>query len=302
MTAELELLFSPRYLAGTKGDIEVRCYRDGTLTDPDLAGTVTLTDGDGTVLSTGAATVAGSGSGIIRYSPTAAAMASVNRVTVSVANVVIGGETAITVTGETEVIGELLFTEAEARAFRDGQLASATYTDDAIRRAHDQIMDGFERVLGYPLGRRYYRDVLDGEGYGELRLSRGYVRSIRAIASRAVGTATWTAFTAGELADVLFDGVGAEIVRETGGVFASGRQNWRVSYEAGRPIPLEIRRAALVVVRNTLVPSNVSDRALFENNQAGQFRLAVSDPGHWGRWYGLPEADGILARYAAVTL
>lgn len=295
VAAELEILESPRYRAGTLGDLEITVYRDGTLNDPASAGTVTVADEDGNTLSSGAATVVGGSSGKLRYTPTAAAMSNVNRLTITWANVVLGTDPAITLTSYAEVVGDMLFTEAEARAYDGAAMAnSSTYTDDDIRRAHDRIMDAFEDILGYPLGRRYFRETLDGTDEAELRLAHPYVRSIRQVQTRTAGTTTWTTWTQTQIDDIAFKRWGL-LRRETLGDWPNGIQNVRVSYEAGKAIPPEIRRAGLIVLRNTLVASNIPDRALFETNSFGQFRLATANPER-GWHFGLPEADAILNR------
>lgn len=299
VAAELETGTSARFLAGTVGDLEVTCYRDGTVTDPGSAGTVTVTDELGTVLSSGAATVVGGSTGKLRYTPTAAAMALVNRLTVTWAGVVLGADPAITLTTQCELVGQFLFSEAEARGFGDGAMADATvYPDDVIREARDRIHDDFESIVGYPLGRRCRLEEFVGEGSARARLTTGQLRGIRAVSWRDAGSSSWTAFTAGELADTGIVHAWGMIERESLGAFARGRR-YRVSVEAGRDIPGALRRAGLIVLRNTLVASNISARALFENNQAGQFRLAVADATVPGRWYGLPEADAALGRHRA---
>lgn len=296
MAAELEILQSPRYLAGSLGDLETLVYRDGTLTDPASAGTVTVVDEDGNTLSSGAATVVGSSSGTLRYTPTAAAMAQVNLLTITWASVVLGTDPAITLTTYGEVVGDMLFTEAGARAFDNAALGNATtYPDSAIRFAHDRIHDAFEGILRFPLGRRYFRETLDGEGTSKLRLDNRWIRTIRKVQTRTPGTATWTDFTADELAATQATRWG-QVVREDTGVFPEGVQNVRISYEAGAPIDGDLRLAALMVLRNQLVPSNVSDRALFQTNELGQFRMAVADATQPGRWFGLPTVDAILGR------
>lgn len=294
MVAELEIRESPRYLAGSLGDLEVTVYRDGTLVDPASAGTVTVADEDGNVLSSGAATVVGGGTGLLRYTPTAAAMANVNRLTVSWATVVLGADPAITLTTYAEVVGDMLFTEAEARAFDGGAMGvSNGYTDDDIRRGHDAVMDEFERILKFPLGRRYYRDVVDGTGRSRMRMPRNEVQTIRQVQKRTSGSQTWTSFTSDELADVVATSWGL-LEREGGAEWEKGTRNYRVSYEAGRPIEGAARMHALRVLRHQLVPSALPDRALFQTNELGQFRLAVA--GDSGHWFGIPDVDAWLLR------
>lgn len=292
MTAELEILDSPRLLAGTKADLEVTCYLDGTATDPTGTPTYSIADEDGNVLASGNATVVGSNTGMLRASPTAAAMANVNRLTITWGNVILAGGTAITLTTYAEVVGDMLFTEAQARAFHNSKLTnSSTYSDDDIRRGHDQIMDTFQALLGYPLGRRYFRETLDGTGSAKLRLENRYVRTLRQIQTRASGGTTWTSFTSTELADTFARRWGL-IERESGAEFTEGVQNVRVSYEAGKEIHPRLRRAALQVLVSQLVPSNLPDRALFETTTVGQFRLAVA--GDEDHPFGLPDVDTVI--------
>jgi hypothetical protein len=281
-------------LAGTRATLEVTVYVDGTATDPSSAGTVTVRDASGATLSSGAAVIAGGNSGTLRYTPSAEELADVNRLRISWEGVVVDGAPAITLETAEEVVGELLFTEAEARAFDAGALSNATvYPDAAIREGHDRIMDAFEAIIGYPLGRRYQSEVLDGQGGTKARLSRGYVQAIRSVEQRSTGTQTWAAWSAGDVEAITWRRWGL-IEREAGGVFASGTRNYRIEYEAGKPISLELRRAALRVLRNQLVKSNLSDRALYETNELGQFRLAVAGEG--ARWFGIPEVDAVLLR------
>lgn len=282
-------------LAGTRATLEATVYVDGTATDPSSAGTVTVTDEDGNTVSTGAATVVGGNTGLLRYTPTAAELASVNKLTISWAGVVVSGAPAITLTTKAEVVGDLLFTEVQARAYDNAALANtSTYPDEEIRRGHDRIMDAFETILGYPLGRRYYREVFSGDGLSTLLLPYGEVVTVRSVATRAAGGTTWTAFTAAELADVFFEPYGL-LSREVYGSFPAGRQNVRVSWEAGKEIHPEIRLAALKLLRHQLVPSALPDRALFQTTEVGQFRFATSDAK--GHWFGLPDVDSVLNRH-----
>ena len=287
----LEILSTGRFLAGSRATLEATIYVSGTATTPASAGTVTVKDAHGTTLSTGAATISGSN---LRYTPTAASMANVNQLTVTWADVVIGSDPAITITTQAEAVGELLFTEAEARAFDGGALNDANlYPDSAIRRAHDLIMDAFEAILGYPLGRRYYVETLDGDGGSLLRVSRPYVRSIRQIEERLIGSRTFQAYPQTALDGVFVSQWG--LLQNELTYFPRGLQTLRVGYEAGKPIHPELRRAGLFTVRHQLVRSNIPARALFQNTDQGQFRIAVA--GDNQHWFGLPDVDAVLARH-----
>jgi hypothetical protein len=292
----LEVIHDQRFLAGTTTPLEVTFYLDGTKVNPASAGTVTVRDEAGTIVSSGAAVVVGGNgantSGKLRYTPTAAQMVNVNRLSLTWSDVVIGTDPAISVTTRAEAVGELMFTEAAARTFDAGAMGDATlYPDDLIRQNHNAIMDAIQAIVRYPLGRRNYREVMDGDGSPWLRLAEPYVQAVRTIETRSVQT--WTPLSPTEMAGVIPSRWGM-LTREDS-YFPRGVQNVRVSYDAGKPIAGELRRAALIILRQWLVKSNIPARALFQTTDQGQFRVAVASPD--GRWFGLPEADAIIARH-----
>lgn len=286
-------------LKGTGATIRALVYVDGTLTALSDLGTVTVVDEDGNEIATGAG--GDGGTGVVTFPLTPTHTANVNKLTITWAGLQIAGGDEFTLTTREEVVGELLFTEAEARAWQDGAMASTTaYTDATLMAHRDGIHDAFEQILGYPLGARYRRETLDGEGYAKLRLDGRDIRTVRSVKLRDRGSTTWTALTAGELAVVTFRRWGL-LEREDGGVFPAGGQNVRVAYEAGRDIPYELRREALRVLRMQVVPDGVSDRTLFTTNQNGQVRYAVADSDK-GRWFGIPQTDAVLSRMREVGI
>jgi hypothetical protein len=286
-----------RILQGTTGTLEVTLYADGAPVDPEAspAPQCTVRDALGETLATGAATIVGSGSGKLRFALAPAVTAAVNRLVVEWSNVKLGTDDSISVITTAEVVGELLFTEAAARAFDGGQVSNATnYPSTTILEARDRIHDAFERIIGVGLGTRYHREVMDGPGTAAILLERTQVTALRSVSIRTPGTNTWTAYTSDELAGVLVYRRG-RLERESG-VFTAGRGNLRVAYEHGiTPIPEDIRRAALWVMRYELVPSNMPARATHMVSEAGQFSLATAGRGN--SWYGIPDADAVLNDY-----
>lgn len=280
-------------LKGTGATIRALVYVDGTLTALSDLGTVTVVDEDGNEIATGAG--GDGGTGVVTFPLTPTHTANVNKLTITWAGLQIAGGDEFSIVTRDEVVGELLFSEAEARAWQEGAMANTTaYTDAMISAHRDGIHDAFEQILGYPLGHRYRRETLDGEGAAKLRLDGRDLRTIRSVKLRDRGSTTWTALTAGELSLVTHRRWGL-IEREDGGVFPEGGQNVRVAYEAGRDIPYELRREALRVLRQQLVPDGASDRTLFTTNQNGQVRYAVADSDR-GRWFGIPQTDAVLSR------
>lgn len=297
MVARTEQLASPRILAGVTGSIEVLVYQDGALVDPEAspAPSCVVTNAHGETVSTGTATIVGGGSGKLRYDLTAVENAR-PAVLTATWSFEVPTNSARTVVTTHEALGELLFTLAQARAHDAAVLASsASYPDEAILRYRDLILDAFTDVCGRTWGARYGRQVLDGTGRGEIALVARDVSAVRTVSERASGSATLTAYGLGELADVLVYPDG-RLVRETLGTFASGRRNVVVEFEHGvAPIPLEIREAALRLLRDQIVPSNLPDRATSQSNEFGAFSLSTA--GMRGAWFGIPRVDSVLDRY-----
>jgi hypothetical protein len=116
------------------------------------------------------------------------------------------------------------------------------------------------------------------------------------VATRASGGQTWTDFTVDQLAAVVVDAEEGRLLRE-GGYWPPGGRNIRASYTHGWDAPPPaIKRAALKVLVNQLVPSNLGDRWMTVSNQAGTFRLATAGEGR-NNWYGIPEVDSTLTNY-----
>lgn len=207
-----------------------------------------------------------------------------------------------TFTTALEVIGAPLFTLAEARAWDNGALRNAQqYPVAAIEAERARILDEFESITGAGLVRRYRQDVVTGSGSASLWLPRLHVRAVRTLEAQDGGTLTWTAFTAGELADVLIvddrGGRNGGLIRRAAlGSFASGTA-YRVGYEYGPDVVnLELKRAALTLLRYQLAGTNVDPRALTISNETGTTQLSTPNPER-NRWYGLIPVDAALANH-----
>ena len=188
-----------------------------------------------------------------------------------------------------------LFTVAEARNFDKRQLANVTnYPDLTISGAEADIREEFERICCVAFQPTTETVVLDGR-YGTLALPRGRVTAVTAVEERARGGATWAALgTIGT--DYVYDAAAGLLTYE-GGVYPTGSGNVRVTYTHGyATVPGAVKRAALIVLVDRLVASDISNRALYQTNDFGGVTgLAVA--GRRGSYYGLPEVDAVLARY-----
>lgn len=296
----LDRVGSADILRGTAGILEVVLAVDGVPTDPDPSPgpQVTVVDAAGTVIVTPALAIAvGGGSGKLRFivTPDKTAQVSEWLATWTFAQ----GGVQQSVTTFHRVVGDVLFTLGEARAYDGGALAnSATYSDAAILAARDRIADAFAEICGVAFGARYARELLDGDGSESVRVGSHRVLAVRSIRIRS--GATWTALTAEEIDDVIVYPRGL-LYRETLGTFPAGRRNVEVEYEHGlQPVPAEIRLAALRLLRDQLVKSPLDDRATSQAGEFGTFALATA--GRNGSYFGLPLVDEVLHRYRAERL
>lgn len=296
--AVTEAMGSPRILAGTRAELRLRVVQDGDPVDI-TSPAVVLTNADTGAAITPAAAVVEEPTGKLVQVLTGVETSTVQRIKAAW-SVTAGGQ-PMTFTTYHEVVGDLLFTVPEARAFDPtaagvGTLADEErYTQAGILEARDQIWEAFEDICGVGFGLRATREVLDGLGTATVWLGHMECYGVTAAATRERGGTTWTALTVAELADVFLwpDG---RLYRESLGVWPAGARNVRVDYTHGHMrVPLEIKRAALQVLRDQLPGSNIGLRALSETNELGTFRLAV--PGERGRWFGIPPVDEVLSRY-----
>lgn len=193
----------------------------------------------------------------------------------------------------------VIFSVAEARAFGALQLASAvTYPDATIQAAEVDIRAEFEHILGYyPIPTTVSAEVYDGDGTSSLHLKRPEVTAVAAITTVATDGTT-TAFTAGELTDLIVYGRG-KLVRRAGSVFPRGEGNVRVTYTCGlATVPGDLKRAAMQVCVRRLIGTDAPFEMSGGTMDGVNWSLVV-DPSR-GRWYGWDQVDGVLNRYRRV--
>lgn len=187
-----------------------------------------------------------------------------------------------------EVVGQHLFTEAEARAFRNAKLADATkYPDALLVDAREEITEFFERYCGVSFVPRFERIVLDGSGRETMWLPTS--RLLTVLTAEVDGTALTPA------TDLEVYGSG-RVVRP-GGTFPVDERNVVFEYEHGweRP-PGRVVRAALVYLQQLLIDQGLLDRTVSHTDETGTYRLSVPDEAH-KRPTGVPFVDSILNEY-----
>jgi hypothetical protein len=228
----------------------------------DGAVTVTVVDAGGRSVATGNATSVGAGSYTFAIDP----QPEVAELSITWAGS--WGGSAQSIASQVEIVGGYLFTLAQARAY-DAELANTTKHPDAeIRERRAGITDFFEQFCGISFVPRYARDVLDGDC--DLWLTHWPVTKLLAASIDGV------ALTGGELAVATVYPHG-RLYRSAGWWTTNPRQAV-VEYEHGMAaVPWDIHQAALVYLRYTLTPSNLSERTMSVSNELGTVRLAVAN-------------------------
>lgn len=298
-------------VAGQPADLGVTFTGDDGLTavDPGVV-TVTITRADGTTVTPPTVTVTG-GMGeddvlvpwVAEMTLSAAVTAQVDRLRIVWTPSTSGLEPLVTMV---DVLGDLLFTVAEAVVWDGGALEdvdAAVLTD-----ARARIAEAFHRICGVAFGTRYGLGIVsDGGGYsGGLLLNHDLedaafaglpvlrLTALRSVETRTAIGGAWTAYSGDELGalEVLPSGM---VVRDTGS-WPTGIRRIRVGFEHGYPrVPLEVRRAALRLLRFQVIENDIPSRATSMNSEDGTFTLATA--GMRGAWFGLPEVDSVLDRF-----
>ena len=293
--AVTEGLGSPRLLAGVAGEVSVTVYGDGEAVDiaDSPAPSCVLVNADTGAAFVESPVVVEVATGRLVVSLTAAQTATPARVKATWSFTV--GAAAQTLVSYHEICGDVLFTLSEARAFDGAALANESkYPDATLLAWRDRIAEEFEDICGVSFGSRATREVLSGSGRTSVWLPRMKCQAVSAAALRS--HTTWTALTSDELADLQLEPNG-KLVRDVLGVWPEGVRNVRVDYTHGwERVPLGIRRAGLLVLRQYLPGSNLPANAISQVDSLGTFQLSI--PGRReNTWFGIPEADEVLGRY-----
>ncbi len=265
-----------RVLKQTNPVLTLSWYIDGTATDVGAV-TLTLTDLDGnTVLSAGSTT--NNADGTYSYTMTDAQTDALDYL------VAVWEDTDASDERETlvEVVGGHLVTEAQVRAFDPSLADTTTYPDADIVLARDQVTDLLEQWTGRSWVPRYRRSVFKGPGGRELAM-RDAVRSEggsggegATIDLQAVLAATVSG-TSQTVADI---DVGYSELFHTTNTWRRGTTsnplNVVVAYEYGQPALRDgVDRIALILIRDRLVDSTISDRTISLQSDFGTTRFAL---------------------------
>lgn len=259
-------------------------YVDGTQSD---VGTVTYTvvDANGVSVTSGTATKSGSGATTI-YTFSLAIQTAVRSLTVTWTR----SDTTAFQTDQIEIVRSQLFTESQARKFGQkdnmtGPLSlEAEYPDAVIADERWRIGELLESWTGISWIPRYRRFVMSGNG--------GYVlsvpdREVRTLIAATVGG------SAVNVANVEVDPEG--LLWRTDGIWTyptvGNVRNVVVEYEYGMPQIVDgVDRIALIMLKDRLTPTDISDRALSATSEFGTVALAQPGGPHDNRT-GWPEVN-----------
>lgn len=261
---------------------------------------------DGTLIRAAApATVAGN---VASVALTATETATLDTLTAAFTSATLG-----TLTATVEVVGAVLFTVAEARAYQPGGNApplasSGTYPDSAIEAMRESVTARFERVCKVSFIPRYRLRTITGEDWYTLTLPDQPLIAVRAVATRVPGSPTFVDFTSDQLAALDSD-LATGVLSRGGyygntGLYTEARLpslTVRVGYEYGYSQPPQpIKDAALHAAVYLLRRKDIGDRTTSISTEAGTFRLATAGYGQF-QPFGLPEVDAVLADYREVS-
>lgn len=272
--------------AGQSALLTLTAYSDGTQTDQGTF-TIGVVDANGdTVVSSGTA-VTDNSDGTYEYSLATQDDPAFLTVTWTES----GGN--LTYTTYVEVVGNVLFTEAAARAFDDGRLSDTTkYTDTEIIAERARITDWLEAQTAISWIPRYRRVTLRGNGRDCLSL-RNPIKSEGGSGgegSRADVVRILSVTIDGTDQDVADFEIERSKLWYDGGVFSWARRpNVVVEYEYGKAHPQNgVDRVALLELVDRLPTSRVSRSASSFNSELGTFSW---DPQNNGRPSRVPEVN-----------
>jgi hypothetical protein len=167
-------------LRSTPATLELQVYSEGTLTNLDANPTLVITDGNGDVVSSGAVTKPGSTTGIYR-----SVLPSQDDLKVlDAAWTGLLSAAAVTLHQDYEIVGNLLFTEAEARA--SNIVGMQTPFSDATKYS-DSYLATWRGVIAETMEHRMKRGVIQRYCRAKFRANGNYVNLGKGVESLASG-------------------------------------------------------------------------------------------------------------------
>lgn len=272
---------------------------DGTATNPTGSVSVSVLDSSGTQIATGTATQAQGHAHDCTYALPSAVRGTLGLYTVRFTYTLSGVSETVDV--PVEVVGALLFDVAELRDRYPDVSNTNRYTSADIRAARDEATERLEEAAQVAFATRRTVQTLSGDDTTRLLLPHVEVTTINSVSiytDTTVGAdVVDDAFDATELADVEIDAAAGVLKRVDGDVWPAGHQNIVVDYEHGYESPPEpVRRAAMKLSLEALVPSALPSRAMSQTTDLGEVRYMMANP-EAGRPTGDPEVDAAIYQF-----
>ena len=278
-----------RIKRATPATISNTWYSAGTIADPGTV-TVGIVRADGSVVVPAGTATAGSGPAARTFPLTAAHTALLDTLTATWTSSTLGTDTT-----EHEVVGDFLFSLADARAMKplDDPTKYPTATLTAMRTAVEQAL---EDACGVAFVPRYELETFTVDGCAGGLVARW--PRITAVRSAMIDGTDIT-----PLSDVLGVREGLIYLHRSWGYgwhhgWGHQHRSIVVGYEHGHTAPpARVSRAGLLLARSWLVSGPVDDRAATFSAGAdgGTYSLVV--PGRNGSVFGLPEVDAVVQQY-----
>lgn len=271
-----------RVIQGRSATLTHTFFSDGVATNPspDVA-TIGITRDDGSVLVAAGSATVDTGTGTVTYTLTPAQTALLDILTLTW-TATFGGQSQ-TFVDIVEVVGNVLFTVAEARAI-SALSNTSTYPTAAIVKARTTVESRMEKACSVAFVPRYRRETVSGSGSTQLQLSRRLVTAVRSVSLEG------TVLSPAELLTIVPSTHGG--ISYLGG-WTPGFNNYSVAYEHGYAyVPPEISDAALTWAKNLLIKGPIDDRTTAFTTEDGTFSMMV--PGLRGSISGIPDVDAVL--------
>lgn len=185
------------------------------------------------------------------------------------------------------VVKDHLFEIHELRAYDPSFTDAVRYTAEDIRKARENASQRLEQAADVKFTTQRTRVTLSGDGTPRLLIPDVMVSSI--ISMTIDGTAL-------DVSTVKAQPHG--LLTRAGDIWpATEPNNITVVYEHGYDsTPLDVRRGAMALAREYLVPSATPARATSQSTDLGEFRISVANL-ELGRPTGIPEVDTVIALY-----
>jgi hypothetical protein len=283
-----------RLLTGQPGTLTFNLYdEDGVLTniDAETDVAVSITDSAGVEVNTGTATAPEDPVlGVYTYVVPKTVTVDLDTYEVSWTYTLDAVER--TTTTQFEAVGGFLFEIADFRA-TDAALADAdAYPSAKIREARVNAEQTIETAAHVAFVPRVSTVTLSGDDTTTLVVPDSHIRSIYSVSIDAVD------LTEDELAYVEIEPSGI-IKRTDEKLWAKGFKNVVIRYEHGWDAPPQrIRKAAMLLAYEALVPSQLNPRATSQSTDLGEFRISVANM-EKDRFTGIPEVDAAIMQFGS---